>query len=111
MVAKQRSFFGKFEERERSPIARRSDPATSHLAAAEITESGVRDRQVQAVSEAVRKWPGKTSNELGAIADFMDRYIFARRLPEAERLGLVKRGEPRVCAVSRKKALTWWPVD
>lgn len=111
MVAKQRSFFGTFEERERTPIARRSDPATSKAAAADVTASGARDRQVNAVAAAVRRWPGKTSNELGAIAGDMDRYVAARRLPEAEKIGLVRRGEARVCAVSGKRAITWWPVD
>lgn len=74
-----------------SAIARRWDPATSHDAAREITEE---------------------------LADLMhwDRYMLARRLPEAEALQQVERakdtdGTPlkRRCHVTGTMAMVWWP--
>jgi hypothetical protein len=32
----------------------------------------------------------------------------ARRLPELERRGLVKKGEPRICRVKGSRCTTWW---
>lgn len=89
-----------------TPIARRSDPATSHAAAKEITESGARGRQHQEVLELVKAHPKLTSREL-AVFSQLDRYILARRLPELEAAGLVRKGEARECGVSGFKAVTW----
>lgn len=93
--------------------ARDSDPASSREAAESIRSKA--DAQARRVAEFVRKWPGRTSLELAALvaaqAPEYDRYVLARRLPEAERDGTVKRGNPKLCDVSRHKALTWWPRD
>ena len=104
----------------RSPIARQTDPVTSHEAAAEVTASGLRDTQAAAILAAVRAHPGQTSRELATVfpaADQIDRYVTGRRLPELEQLGLVvargrhRRDEARICRVSRRLAVTWWPVE
>lgn len=92
------------------PIARRTDPASSHLAAADITADGTRAAQHHQVLRAVRRWPGLTSRELAQAAGG-DRYVVARRLPEVESTGLVHRGPMRPCRVSGRQALTWWPAD
>jgi hypothetical protein len=93
----------------RTPAARASDPITSHLAAQEVTASGARDAQIALVIRAVRQHPGQTSRELALVAR-LDRYMVARRLPEAVTAGAIRRGVASECSVARRKALTWWPV-
>ena len=94
--------------------ASRLDPLSSQLAAHEVEHSGKRRRQIEAVVEAVRNHPGHTSNELSYLCPSIDRYTFARRLPEAETLGLVERiraddGTPHLkqCTVGKRLAMTW----
>lgn len=92
-----------------TPIARQDDPEASHLAAAEITDSGRRESQLRAVLELVQRRPGSTSRELAAHGPH-DRYVIARRLPELEDAGLVLRGEQRICRAGRRLATVWFPV-
>ncbi len=103
-------------------IARRADPITSKLAAAEITASGKRGAQQCAVYSWVRQYPGHTALELGekclAHGGSMDRYVFGRRLSEIaadhDKHGhtltpLVYPGiDKRRCSISKKLALTWY---
>lgn len=91
------------------PIARETDPETSHLAAEEVTASGRRAVQQHAVLAAVMTQPGLTSRELAQAAG-MDRYVAGRRLPELEAAKRVRKGEARECRVSKRLAVTWWPV-
>lgn len=92
-----------------TPAARNSDPITSHLAAEHITRSGVRAQQQALTYAAVKANPGCTSFEI-AHASGIDRYVLARRCPEVELAGLIKRGETKHCLVTGRLALTWWPV-
>jgi len=94
--------------RPRSPIARLTDPETSHKAAEEITASGTRDEQAEMVLNMVRSRPGLTSRELAEQFN-VSRYIPGRRLSELRDLGLVHEGNPRRCRISGKRALTWYP--
>jgi hypothetical protein len=87
------------------PRARSTDPSTSHEAAEQMLASGAIGRQAQAVLEAVQRWPGLTSLELGARMD-IDRWAVARRLPELEPAH-VRRGEPRT--INGRRHVTWWP--
>lgn len=93
-----------------TPIARSSDPESSHRAANEITASGRRQQQIAMVIDMVRKFPGMTSMELAGMTG-EDRYVLARRLPEAVTAGAIAKGQQRPCSVTGKLALTWWPVD
>lgn len=93
-----------------TPIARRSDPESSKAAAREITESGLRVRQQTEVLRLVRAYPNRTSLELAQHGS-LDRYVIARRLPELEQAGLVKRGEMRRCSIGARPALTWEACD
>jgi hypothetical protein len=93
-----------------TPIARSTDPESSHRAANEITASGRRQQQIAMVINMVRKFPGMTSMELAGMTG-EDRYVIARRLPEALTAGAVVKGIQRPCSVTGKLALTWWPVD
>lgn len=92
-----------------TPIARGSDPETSHQAAAFVTTTGARAHQQHQAAAAVRAFPGKTSFEL-AMATDLDRYTLARRLPECETAQSVVRGAARTCTITGRQALTWWPV-
>jgi hypothetical protein len=87
----------------RAPLAANSDPASSHIAAAEITANGTRAAQKLAVLEALKSLPGSTSMELAQVAR-LDRHRVARRLPDLEADGLVRRG---ACAVTGRQAITW----
>jgi len=59
------------------------------------------------VLELVRKYPGRTSAELAAQSQGIDRWTAARRLPELRAAQLVRNGAERRCAVTGKRALTW----
>lgn len=93
-----------------SDVARATDPATSHAAGVRVTQDGTRARQAREVAEAVRETPGHTSAEIAGIHR-LDRYAVARRLPEVERDGLVRRGYAKPCTVTGRAAMTWWPVE
>lgn len=95
-----------FEEALSTPIARASDPRTSHLAAREVTESGRRESQLEKVLELVRLYPLSTSAELAKFGK-MDRYVTARRLPELWEGKLICQRSARQCTVSGRKAVTW----
>ena len=90
--------------------ARNTDPQTSHEAAAAIVRTGDRAHMQHLAYAAVRAYPGLTSLEL-ATASGLCRFMLARRLPEIEEAGLVKRGDKRRCAASTRgfTAVTWWP--
>ena len=95
----------------RTPIARSVDPDTSHQAAHEITADGTRDRQATMMLEACCRWPGRTSRELVSRLGLGDRYIGSRRLPELRDMGMVTKGEPKICGISGKRAATWFPTS
>jgi len=84
--------------------SRRCDPQSSLEAAERISRSGVAEAQLQRCVELVRKRPGLTSKELAETCDDLDRYQMARRLPEAERCGLVRREQ-------HPTGLRWWPSN
>jgi hypothetical protein len=90
------------------PIARNTDPRSSHAAAAEITHSSARLRQSVRVLLLVLAHPGRTSRELAEHG--LDRYIIARRLPELEEAGAVFRSGFRVCTQGKRVATTWLPT-
>lgn len=97
------------------PAAARRDPETSHQAARRVEQSGARRRNAERVATLVALHPGMTSAELAdthaARAAHLDRAEIARRLPDAERLGLVARGPARVCGKNGTNAIVWLPAD
>jgi hypothetical protein len=97
-----------------SAIARRFDPSTSHEAAEHITANGSRARQQNAVLDLVKRYPGHTSAELAVKCELedgcLDRASTARRLPELRKAHLVKNGWDRVCSVTSRKGMTWYPA-
>lgn len=93
-----------------TPAARATDPSTSHKAAEEHTRSGKRGYQQAQAAAAVRAFPGCSSFELALKTD-IDRYVLARRLPECETAGVVARGATKICSVTGKTVLSWWPSN
>ena len=97
-----------------SPIptarARQSDPISSHMAAQIVESCGAADTQRANVLEYVREHPGQTSAEIAAGMG-EQRHMPARRLPELRTAQLVRNGDVRMCAVSRRNGLTWWIVE
>lgn len=94
----------------RQQIHAAKDPPTSKLAGDAITASGKRDSDKAKVLEWLRRLSGLyTSAE---IADFsrLDRHLCARRLPDLERDGLVRRCLPQTCTITGQKAITWEAV-
>ena len=85
------------------PAARTTDPASSHVAAEQVHNSGAAARQRERVIDLVYMHPGKTSKELAALSD-LDRYQIARRLPEAEKAGVVRR------EAKGRNECRWYPV-
>jgi hypothetical protein len=64
--------------------------------------------QLKLIANAVATTPGMTGAELSANIGQPGAY---RRLSEVKRLGLVKKGPRRKCAMSGKTADTWFPCD
>lgn len=89
-----------------TPASRAADPETSYLAERHINSSGLRGHQQRQAAAAVRCYPGRTSAELAEMTG-IDRHRLAKRLPEAETAGAVRRGDKRQCSVSHLMAIVW----
>lgn len=92
--------------------AANADPVTSHEAAARMTQSGKAAANAAVVLACLRVHPGCTSRELSELIESpgIDRHETARRLPDLERAGAVRKGAARVCRAGGTKVVTWWPV-
>lgn len=86
-------------------LARRSDPVSSHEAAAEHVASGSHDSQKADVLRTLRAHPRSTSAELSAYG--IDRFTVARRLPDLEKEGFVRRDGLRDCRVTKRRSVVW----
>jgi hypothetical protein len=91
------------------PLARKTDPHTSHEAAHALVESGAHQRQVDQVLAALTQYPNRTSAELAAEAGF-DRYMVARRLSDLEKRNKASKHPARICTVSKRRAVVWRTV-
>lgn len=89
--------------------ARRTDPLTSHQAAAEAEASGRAHAQRQLCILEVLKNPGRTAAEI-AVVTGLERHAPSRRLPELREAGLVTNGRSRICSVTGRLSITWFPV-
>lgn len=96
----------------RTPASRRTDPSTSVAAEEKVTRNGKRGKQQRQVLSLIRRYPGRTSQELArtpeAAAYELDRYDIARRCPELVPVH-ARDGEARKCEVTGNRAKTWWP--
>jgi hypothetical protein len=91
------------------PLARNTDPVTSHLAERELRRVGEHSRQKSWVLSLVWSRPGSTARELAELTDdFATNHpIVWRRLPDLEKEGLVIKGPINY---RRRPAVTWYPV-
>lgn len=71
------------------PLARRSDPPSSHAAADQIEPDTARQRQL--VLAAINAHPGRTAKELAGFVPGMDKVQIGRRLGELDRAGRIDR--------------------
>lgn len=101
--------FPSLPRRIETPIARASDPETSHLAGDAITASGRRAHQQAQTVAAIRAFPGRTMQELAELTG-LDRYVLGRRVSECETAGLVRRLPKRQCAITGRMAEPWEPI-
>jgi hypothetical protein len=74
------------------PIARTSDPETSHEAATEITASGKRQTNCDKMLDLVRRFQGSTSGELGERITMNGHW---KRLSDLIKQGKILTGKPR----------------
>lgn len=96
------------------PLAKNTDPITSDMAAEDLIKSGNWTNQKSMVFAALKTYvtakdKNPTSAEL-AHASNLDRYMVARRLPDLEKDGQVRKTAIRKCAVTQKAAVTWETV-
>lgn len=105
-----------------NPIARNTDPETSHKAADYLTDSGKRKTLTEIAWMVVDKFPNSTYQELYKAAHAYFAYLgmpcpFAgpdplmKRLADAREVGMVYTGKPRVCQISNQEAQTWIRSD
>lgn len=100
------------------------DKTTSAIAAAHLRSAKDLLGQLQREAlDLVREFPGKTCKELASLAQLaaLDRFRdkgtewlrqrIGRRLSELETAGLVTSGEAVLDEETRRKAVTWWPVE
>lgn len=87
-------------------LARTGDPSSSAEAARSVVRSGNRAAQAAEVLEALRRHGKSTSRGLAQAAG-LDRHLVARRLPELEREGRVRRTEQIMCRWAGKLAVGW----
>lgn len=89
-------------------LARTTDPQTSHEAA-HHAEGRLGVYQWEALT-ACRAHPGCTASEMAKARGWDDPRVINRRLGELARAGMVRAGEPRTCAVTGRRAMTWTVV-
>ena len=96
------------------PIARRTDPVTSKLAAKNLTASGGRESAQQRVLEFLESLtygspftnPELTSAEISRDSGIPHPTVH-KRLPDLRVAGRVINGVPRKCRVTGNLSLTW----
>ena len=94
-----------------SPLARNTDPITSDIAAEKLVASGKHNFQKTQTYNALKRYKQRkdenpTSAELAYFSG-LDRYMVARRLPDLQKNGLVRKVDRRVCSVTTNPAVTW----
>lgn len=89
---------------------RASDPESSREAAESVSRDGTLPRQARECLAFLRSHPGRTTAELGDLHETLDRYVFARRMADLEKAGLVWSGDIRDCLIGRRSR-PWWPID
>ena len=96
------------EKSSAEPIARTTDPWTSHAGAAEVTASGRRKTQAELCLDVVLTTPGLTAGEIGQRTG-LGHVPAQRRLSDLQSAGKVSKGTAR--QYSGRPQVTWWPSE
>jgi hypothetical protein len=91
-------------------IARGTDPATSHLAADHMVESGKRQSIADAVADALRHAPGSTYGQLADLLPGLDRAQVWRRCSDLHAAGRAFPDGEAVYEGSGRAQRRWWPT-
>ena len=91
-----------------TPIARTTDPWTSHAGAVEVTDSGRRKTQAERCLDVVLTRPGLTAGEIGELPG-RGHVPAQRRLSDLKAAGQVGVGMAR--QFQGRPQVTWWPTD
>ena len=91
-----------------TPIARTTDPWTSHAGAVEVTDSGRRKTQAERCLDVVQTRPGLTAGEIGELTG-LGHVPAQRRLSDLKAAGKVAVGMAR--QFLGRPQVTWWPSD
>jgi hypothetical protein len=89
-----------------TPIARNTDPDTSHAAAEFMRASGARATQQQRILDVVRRLPGLTVVELAVQVGLNDHKV-GKRLSDLATAQKIGKGDER--HVNGLPYSTWWP--
>ena len=100
--------WGHVVSRMTTPIARTTDPWTSHAGAAEVTDSGRRRTQAERCLDVVLSRPGLTAGEIGELTG-LGHVPAQRRLSDLKAAGKVSVGMAR--QYLGRPQMTWWPTD
>jgi hypothetical protein len=92
----------------RPPIARTTDPATSHEAAEILNESGHRITAMEICLTAVQRYPGLVAGEIGERTG-LGHVPAQRRLSDLKNRGRIVQGPPR--RWHGRAQVTWLPVE
>jgi predicted ArsR family transcriptional regulator len=95
-------------DRMTTPIARTTDPWTSHAGAVEVTDSGRRKTQAERCLDVVLTRPGLTAGEIGELTG-LGHVPAQRRLSDLKAAGKVGVGMAR--QYLGRPQVTWWPTD
>ena len=95
-------------DRMTTPIARSTDPWTSHAGAVEVTDSGRRRTQAERCLDVVLTRPGLTAGEIGELTG-LGHVPAQRRLSDLKASGKVAVGMAR--QFQGRPQVTWWPTD
>jgi predicted HTH transcriptional regulator len=85
-----------------------TDPITSALA--DIDNQFAREAQIKEVCTALFIYPSSTSKELAGYSN-INRELIAKRLPDAEKRGLVERTGKRKCKAGGRLSVTWKIIE
>ena len=94
-------------DRMTTPIARTTDPWTSHAGAVEVTDSGRRKTQAERCLDVVLTRPGLTAGEIGELTG-LGHVPAQRRLSDLKASGKVAVGMAR--QFQGRPQVTWWPT-
>ena len=91
-----------------TPIARPTDPETSHEAAESITDSGRRQSLAAQLLRVIKAQPGLTGGEISEVSG-IERWAVTKRLSDLKNNGQAIQGPARPW--HGKNQVTWWPVQ